>query len=378
MTDAPPPASSDDAPITVQSLSGGRRKKRGPNVGAIVFGVIALVAGGAGVAALTLGKHALPAGALREGNPSLSEAESCFRSRDFGCAEADYLAYLKQYPDDLRANALLAFVLTEDGRHKEALKYYRKAEGLGADTYDFYAHYAVSLNATGDVDGAIRANYRALDIVPSLVDVRGDLADQLVKKGRGQEAVNLLKTFDRSLEDRGHPAYFTEKTARLEAALKGQSAAHDAARTADAAGRLAPDDDALAGPGVTLVQLTSRDGVRYVPVTLNDTLQADFTVDSGASEVSLSEDVFRDLVRRKKLGRADYLGSGYAILADGSQVPAELYNLRSLKVGERTLHNVTAMVPKGRRGQLLLGQSFLRRFKSWSIDNKKGVLVLKD
>ena len=79
---------------------------------------------------------------------------------------------------------------------------------MGVATYDTYAGYAISLNATGDIDGAIRYNYAALKLAPTLVDVRGALADQLTKKGRKDEALNLLESFDQSLLDQGWPPYF--------------------------------------------------------------------------------------------------------------------------------------------------------------------------
>ena len=44
---------------------------------------------------------------------------------------------------------------------------------------------------SGDLDGAIEKNRASLKIVPTLVDVRGSLANQLVRKGRAQEAVDL-------------------------------------------------------------------------------------------------------------------------------------------------------------------------------------------
>jgi len=49
--------------------------------------------------------------------------------------------------------------------------------------------------------------------------------------------------------------------------------------------------------------------------------------------------------------------------------------ISSLKVGDKVIENVNAtVVPL--EGQLLLGQSFLGRFKSWSLDNAKHVLLL--
>jgi hypothetical protein len=58
-----------------------------------------------------------------------------------------------------------------------------------------------------------------------------------------------------------------------------------------------------------------------------------------------------------------------------SSIRAELRICRSLKVGDRTLENVTGSIAPV-DGSLLLGQSFLRRFKSWSIDNQREALIL--
>ena len=49
--------------------------------------------------------------------------------------------------------------------------------------------------------------------------------------------------------------------------------------------------------------------------------------------------------------------------------------LRELRVGDYRLQNVKAAVGPV-EGSLLLGQSFLARFKSWTLDNDRHVLVL--
>jgi predicted aspartyl protease len=112
-----------------------------------------------------------------------------------------------------------------------------------------------------------------------------------------------------------------------------------------------------------------------VPVTINNQLTLKFVVDSGASDVSIPTDVVSTLVRTGTITAADFLGSQTYKLADGSTVPSQRFQIRSLKVGNRTLENVTANIEPV-AGQLLLGQSFLRRFKSWSIDNARSALIL--
>ena len=102
----------------------------------------------------------------------------------------------------------------------------------------------------------------------------------------------------------------------------------------------------------------------------------DFVVDSGAADVSIPEDVVITLIRAKTIRDTDFVGQQTYVLADGSKVKSHIFRIRSLKVGDRVIENVTGSVTT-RKGSLLLGQSFLGRFKSWSIDNTKHALVLE-
>jgi predicted aspartyl protease len=60
----------------------------------------------------------------------------------------------------------------------------------------------------------------------------------------------------------------------------------------------------------------------------------------------------------------------------GRPEKSKTFRIRSLKVGDRVLENVLGSV-SSMNGSLLLGQSFLGRFKSWSIDNSRHALVLE-
>jgi clan AA aspartic protease (TIGR02281 family) len=116
-------------------------------------------------------------------------------------------------------------------------------------------------------------------------------------------------------------------------------------------------------------------GTFVVPVHINDAISLDFVVDSGAADVSVPVDVFSTLVRAGTIGKADITGSQTYVLADGSTSRLTTFNIRSLRVGGMVLRNVAGSVAPT-TGSLLLGQSFLNRFKSWSIDNAKNELVL--
>lgn len=117
-------------------------------------------------------------------------------------------------------------------------------------------------------------------------------------------------------------------------------------------------------------------GIYQVPVRFNDTITLSAVVDSGASDVSIPADIVLTLWRAKTINETDFLGTQTYILADGSKVPSSRFRLKSLKVGNRTIENVDASIADI-KAQILLGQSFLSKFKSWSIDNERHALILK-
>jgi clan AA aspartic protease (TIGR02281 family) len=126
---------------------------------------------------------------------------------------------------------------------------------------------------------------------------------------------------------------------------------------------------------VLVVPLQRVGGVLTVPVKLNGAIAANFVLDSGASDVSIPEPLANALRKAGKLADSDILGSEPHMLANGSIVAAKTFTLRSIQVGSVTVMNVRASIAQG-NAVPLLGQSFLRQFASWSIDNNRQALVL--
>ena len=116
-------------------------------------------------------------------------------------------------------------------------------------------------------------------------------------------------------------------------------------------------------------------GVYVVPVSVNGIATLDCIVDSGATDVNIPADVFEKLVRSGSVQKSDYLGTSEYTLADGSTERGRTFRIKTLKVGNVVVNNVTASVG-GDGSSALLGQSFLERFASWSLDNNRHALVL--
>jgi hypothetical protein len=127
-----------------------------------------------------------------------------------------------------------------------------------------------------------------------------------------------------------------------------------------------------------VVRLDSADGELFaVPVVVNDKTVLRFTIDSASSDVSISENVFSTLMRTGALNPEDMIDTQNYRLANGTEQKSPRFRFRSLRVGNVELHNVIGSIVT-QDGDLLLGQSFLSRLKSWSIDNERHVLLLNE
>ena len=125
------------------------------------------------------------------------------------------------------------------------------------------------------------------------------------------------------------------------------------------------------------VPLKPKGGTFVVPVLINDKITLDFTIDSGAADVSIPADVFSTLVRAGTVAESDLLDTQIYSLADGSKQSSKRFSIRSLRVGSYELQGVIGSVSPA-AGPLLLGQSFLSRIKSWSIDNERHLLIFNE
>jgi len=124
-----------------------------------------------------------------------------------------------------------------------------------------------------------------------------------------------------------------------------------------------------------MVSLEPHDGAFVVPAVLNDLMTVKFIVDSGSADVSIPEDLASTLIKSGTMTNADLLGSKTYMLADGSLVPSKIYRMASLRIGGMVMNNVTVRVAAS-KSSLLLGQSFLSRLQSWSMDNARKVMII--
>lgn len=125
------------------------------------------------------------------------------------------------------------------------------------------------------------------------------------------------------------------------------------------------------------IPLEVHGGTFSLSVRINNVITLKFTLDSGASHVSIPADVVLTLDRAGTIASRDFIGTQTYILADGSRLPSPQFLLRELQVGNHVVRNVIASVASV-EAEPLLGQSFLAKLPRWMIDNTKHALILND
>jgi hypothetical protein len=156
----------------------------------------------------------------------------------------------------------------------------------------------------------------------------------------------------------------------------------------------APAVQAASAPTLIRAPLVSARGVTSVIVGIGpQAIAFPFVLDSGASDVSISPNTFRSMVKGNLVTREDMISVVKYRQADGSIREGITFRLPVLTIGGQVIRrddgiyvmqggtevrDVIGSVSEGTPDDfMLLGQTFLRRFRFWAIDNNSNQLVLR-
>lgn len=125
------------------------------------------------------------------------------------------------------------------------------------------------------------------------------------------------------------------------------------------------------------IKLKYQNGVYLVPTKLNNVLTIDFVLDLGASDVSISPDIFLVLYRAGTIRDDDFIGQQTYQFADGTTAKSSVFNIKSIQIGDKEIKDVRASISNSLSAPLLLGQSAMKKFESYRIDNNQKLLILE-
>ena len=123
------------------------------------------------------------------------------------------------------------------------------------------------------------------------------------------------------------------------------------------------------------VALGESGGIYTVPGEINRSVTLQFLVDPGSAVVVIPRAALSRLVATGSVSEGDVVGVSIAELADRSLYQTARIRLRELRIGNEVARDIIAAVAPGLTHPLL-GQSFLKRFATVTLDNQRRVLIL--
>lgn len=129
-------------------------------------------------------------------------------------------------------------------------------------------------------------------------------------------------------------------------------------------------------------QITEVPIIRRVGGTFNvdcsvNGLALNMIFDTGASDVSISKVEADFMLKNNYLSKDDIKGKQYYQTADGGISEGTVITLKEVRIGDAVLHNVDASVVKSQKAPLLLGESVLQKFGTFTVDNINSKLIIK-
>ena len=130
-----------------------------------------------------------------------------------------------------------------------------------------------------------------------------------------------------------------------------------------------------AAAGEYTVKMKRKSGVYYIPCVING-VKKDFIFDTGATKTSLSQEFANELLAKQALTRNDFKGTTQTRNANGVVDNNATVILKEVKVGNRLLKNVEAIIAVSQKAPLLLGLNVIDLLGDWTM--RKGYLILHD
>lgn len=125
----------------------------------------------------------------------------------------------------------------------------------------------------------------------------------------------------------------------------------------------------------TVIRMERQGGIYFIPCVVNG-LKLNFVFDTGASNISISLSEALFMLKNGYILENDIIGSSNYQIANGDIQEGTIINIRVLKIADKELHNVKALVVHSLSAPLLLGQSAIEQFGEFSIDYSDNTLTL--
>ena len=125
----------------------------------------------------------------------------------------------------------------------------------------------------------------------------------------------------------------------------------------------------------TSIDMEKINNIYMIPCKVNG-LKLKFILDTGASDVSISQTEAQFMLKNGYLNKEDIGEKEYYTLANGNIAEGVIINLREIEIGGIILKNIKASIILEQKAPLLLGQTALQKLGAYKIIENK--LILED
>lgn len=123
-----------------------------------------------------------------------------------------------------------------------------------------------------------------------------------------------------------------------------------------------------------IVPCRTEDNIPYINVSVGG-VTLEFILDTGCTDMSISRSDLQFFKRAGVVSNADYNGTITCSNADGRDNVCDVYNIRKITIGNRTIRNVRCFVARTDDCPRLLGNSIIRQLGSVHVDYKRNTVT---
>ncbi len=127
------------------------------------------------------------------------------------------------------------------------------------------------------------------------------------------------------------------------------------------------------------IYLKDNEGHKFIDIIINNKSNT-FLLDTGASTTLISNDFINDLVTDGFINRdSNYLGYTSVLIADGTKVRGEVWQLPSISIGQIKLYDIHVIALKNiDNSNFLLGMSTLKKLGNYTIIPNDNKILIKN
>lgn len=95
------------------------------------------------------------------------------------------------------------------------------------------------------------------------------------------------------------------------------------------------------------------------------------------TDLTISLEQTLKLLQDGAIGKTDFKGDAEKILAEGSVADKAVFVIKEMRIGDKTINNIDAIVNHRLKVPMMLGDTLLSKFGNFTIDEKKNQLIFK-